>query len=139
MGEEIQGLDPGLLKLGKIQGLDPPLLPTVNTNSGVIHYDLSYEHSQFMLIDYCKNIISFNVNRNLRPLLSYLSLYFFWHLDWPLGEVGFGGGGGEAGRGLAGRTHPLCRWVGHRRFENATFCRVFLSGVKKTHSDHYCL
>ncbi len=34
MGEEIQGLDPGLLKLGKIQGLDPPRLPTVNTNSG---------------------------------------------------------------------------------------------------------
>jgi hypothetical protein len=29
MGEEIQGLDPGLLKLGKIQGL----LPTVNTNT----------------------------------------------------------------------------------------------------------
>ncbi len=36
MGEEIQGLDPGLLKLGKIQGLDPPLLPTVNTNSEII-------------------------------------------------------------------------------------------------------
>ncbi len=34
MGEEIQGLDPGLLKLGKIQGLDPGLLMTVNTNSG---------------------------------------------------------------------------------------------------------
>jgi hypothetical protein len=34
MGEEIQGLDPGLLKLGKNQGLDLPLLPTVNTNSG---------------------------------------------------------------------------------------------------------
>jgi hypothetical protein len=29
MGEEIQGLDPGLLKLGKIR-----LLMTVNTNSG---------------------------------------------------------------------------------------------------------
>ncbi len=35
MGEEIQGLDPGLLKLGKIQGLDPGLLMTVNTNSGL--------------------------------------------------------------------------------------------------------
>jgi hypothetical protein len=34
MGEEIQGLDPGLLKLGKIQGLDPRLLLTVNTSSG---------------------------------------------------------------------------------------------------------
>jgi hypothetical protein len=34
MGEEIQGLDPGLLKLRKIQGLDPGLLMTVNTNSG---------------------------------------------------------------------------------------------------------
>jgi hypothetical protein len=40
MGEEIQGLDPGLLKLGKIQGLDLRLLPTVNTNTGhkVTHY-----------------------------------------------------------------------------------------------------
>ncbi len=36
MGEEIQGLDPGLLKLGKIQGLDLRLLPTVNTNSGFV-------------------------------------------------------------------------------------------------------
>jgi hypothetical protein len=36
MGEEIQGLDPGLLKLGKIKGLDLPLLPTVNTNSGEV-------------------------------------------------------------------------------------------------------
>jgi hypothetical protein len=35
MGEEIQGLDPGLLKLGKIQGLDLRLLMTVNTNSGL--------------------------------------------------------------------------------------------------------
>jgi hypothetical protein len=35
MGEEIQGLDPGLLKLGKIQGLDPGLLLTMNTNSGI--------------------------------------------------------------------------------------------------------
>jgi hypothetical protein len=36
MGEEIQGLDPGLLKLGKVQGLDPGLLMTVNTNSGEV-------------------------------------------------------------------------------------------------------
>ncbi len=35
MGEEIQGLDPGLLKPGKIQGLDPCLLTTENTNSGL--------------------------------------------------------------------------------------------------------
>ncbi len=35
-GEEIQGLDPGFLKLGKIQGLDPRLFMTVNTNSGVV-------------------------------------------------------------------------------------------------------
>jgi hypothetical protein len=34
MGEEIQGLDPGLSKLGTIQGLDPGLLMNVNTNSG---------------------------------------------------------------------------------------------------------
>jgi hypothetical protein len=45
MGEEIWGLDPGLLKLGKIQNpgllklgkihsLDPGLLLTMNTNSG---------------------------------------------------------------------------------------------------------
>jgi hypothetical protein len=33
MGEEIQDLDPGLLKLGKIQGLDLRLSPTVNTNT----------------------------------------------------------------------------------------------------------
>jgi hypothetical protein len=39
MGEEIQGLDPGLLQPGKIQGLDPCLLTTKNTNSGVL---LSY-------------------------------------------------------------------------------------------------
>ncbi len=36
MGEEIQGLDPGLLQPGKIQGLDPCLLTTENTNSGVL-------------------------------------------------------------------------------------------------------
>ncbi len=35
MGEEIQGQDPGLLKLRKIQGLDPGLLATMNTNSGI--------------------------------------------------------------------------------------------------------
>ncbi len=34
MGEEIQGLDPELVKLGKILDLDPRLLPTVNTSSG---------------------------------------------------------------------------------------------------------
>jgi hypothetical protein len=46
MGEEIQGLDPGLLKLGKIQGLDPPLLSTVNTNSGGEHHPaLALEYS----------------------------------------------------------------------------------------------
>ncbi len=32
-GEEIRGLDPGFLKLGKIQGLDPRLLAAVNTNT----------------------------------------------------------------------------------------------------------
>jgi hypothetical protein len=37
MGEEIQGLDPGLLKLGKIQGLDLRLLATMNTNSGYVN------------------------------------------------------------------------------------------------------
>ncbi len=36
IGEEIQGLDPWLLKLRKIQGLDLGLLLTVNTNSGSI-------------------------------------------------------------------------------------------------------
>jgi hypothetical protein len=35
MREEIRGLGPGLLKLGKIQGLDPGPLLTVNTNSEV--------------------------------------------------------------------------------------------------------
>jgi hypothetical protein len=34
--EEIQGLDPGLLKLGKVHGQDPGLFMTVNTNSGHI-------------------------------------------------------------------------------------------------------
>ncbi len=38
MGEEIQGLAPGLFKLGKIQGLDPGLLLTMNTNSGGAKY-----------------------------------------------------------------------------------------------------
>jgi hypothetical protein len=36
MGEEIHGLDPELLKLGKIQGLDPGLLMPVNTNLGLL-------------------------------------------------------------------------------------------------------
>jgi hypothetical protein len=35
MGEEIQGLDPGLSKLGKIQGLDSGLFKTINTNSEI--------------------------------------------------------------------------------------------------------
>jgi hypothetical protein len=34
MGEENQGLDPGLFKPGKNQGLDPGLLTTVNYTSG---------------------------------------------------------------------------------------------------------
>jgi hypothetical protein len=38
MGEEIQGLDPGFLKLGKIQGLDPRLMTTVNSIVNVVVY-----------------------------------------------------------------------------------------------------
>jgi hypothetical protein len=44
MREEIQGPDPGLLKLGTIHGLDPELLTSLNTNSGQLQNKLGGGH-----------------------------------------------------------------------------------------------
>jgi hypothetical protein len=39
----MNSMEDGLLKFGKIQGVDPPLLPTVNTNSGILDFTCLFD------------------------------------------------------------------------------------------------